>query len=51
MKKIIILINILIFTQLSAEDNLKFFVNKAIENNMHIMASRLEKMFPFIDMK
>tara|TARA_R100001509_G_scaffold143632_1_gene99522 strand:+ start:424 stop:660 length:237 start_codon:yes stop_codon:yes gene_type:complete len=26
-------------------------INKAIENNMHIMASRLEKMFPFIDMK
>ena len=22
-------------------------INKAIENNMHIMASRLEKMFPF----
>ena len=40
MKKIIILINILIFTQLSAEDNLKFFVNKAIENNFQLNAER-----------
>ena len=40
MKKIIFLINILIFTQLSAEDNLKFFVNKAIENNLELNAER-----------
>ena len=26
-------------------------VNKAIENNMYVMAERLENMFPHIDMK
>tara|TARA_R100001086_G_scaffold108575_1_gene54896 strand:- start:291 stop:539 length:249 start_codon:yes stop_codon:yes gene_type:complete len=26
-------------------------VNKAIENNMYVMAKRLENMFPHIDMK
>ena len=40
MKKIIFLINILIFSQLSAEENLKFFVNKAIENNLQLNAER-----------
>ena len=40
MKKIIFLINILIFSQLSAEENLKFFVKKAIENNLKLNAER-----------
>ena len=40
MKKIIFLINILIFSQLSAEENLKFFVKKAIENNLKLNAKR-----------
>lgn len=40
MKKIIFLINIFIFSQLSAEENLKFFVNKAIENNLQLNAER-----------
>ena len=26
-------------------------IDKAIENNMYVMADRLDKMFPFIDMK
>ena len=40
MKKIVFLINILIFSQLSAEENLKFFVKKAIENNLKLNAER-----------
>ena len=40
MKKIIFLVNIFIFSQLSAEENLKFFVNKAIENNLQLNAER-----------
>ena len=40
MKKIIFLVNIFLFSQLSAEENLKFFVKKAIENNLQLNAER-----------
>jgi outer membrane protein len=41
MKKIIIaLISILIFTNLQAEDNLKFYVEKALKNNFYLNAER-----------
>ena len=40
MKKIIIIFSIFIFSSLSAGENLKFYVNKAIENNLKLNAER-----------
>ena len=41
MKKIIIaLVSLLIFTSLQAEDNLKFFIEKALKNNLKLNAER-----------
>ena len=41
MKKVIfILFNIIFFSALSAEENLKFYVKKAIENNLELNAER-----------
>ena len=40
MKKIIIIINIFLFSSLSAEQNVKFYLEKAIENNLQINAER-----------
>ncbi len=41
MKKVIfILFNILFFSAISAEENLKFYVNKAIKNNLELNAER-----------
>ena len=41
MKKVIfILFNILFFSAVSAEENLKFYVNKAIKNNLELNAER-----------
>ena len=40
MKKIIFIFNILIFTSLNAEENLKFYIIKAIENNLRLNAER-----------
>ena len=40
MKKIIIIFSIFIFSNLSAGENLKFYVNKAIENNLKLNAER-----------
>tara|TARA_X000001036_G_C20626282_1_gene785258 strand:- start:84 stop:1370 length:1287 start_codon:yes stop_codon:yes gene_type:complete len=40
MKKIIIIFSLLIFSNLSAEEDLKFYVNKAIENNLKLNAER-----------
>jgi len=41
MKKIIIaLVSLLIFTSLQAEDNIKFFIEKALKNNLKLNAER-----------
>jgi outer membrane protein len=40
MKKIIIFINIFLFSSLSAEQNIKFYLEKAVENNLQINAER-----------
>ncbi len=40
MKKIIFFINIFLFSFASAEENLKFYINKAIENNLQLNAER-----------
>ena len=41
MKKIIlILFSILIFSNLQAEDNLKFYIEKALKNNLQLNAER-----------
>ncbi len=40
MKKIIIFINIFLFSSLSAEQNIKFYLGKAVENNLQINAER-----------
>ncbi|MDC1092645.1 TolC family protein [Pelagibacteraceae bacterium] len=41
MKKIIIILfSLLIFTSLQAEDNLKFFIEKALKNNLQLNAER-----------
>ena len=41
MKKIIsILISLFIFSNLQAEDNLKFFIEKALKNNLQLNAER-----------
>ena len=40
MKKIAILFFILFFTNLNAKENLKFYVDKAIENNLKLNAER-----------
>ena len=40
MKKIVILFSILFFTNLNAKENLKFYVVKAIENNLKLNAER-----------
>tara|TARA_B100000886_G_scaffold340303_1_gene309070 strand:+ start:3497 stop:4783 length:1287 start_codon:yes stop_codon:yes gene_type:complete len=40
MKKIFFLVCILLFTSLNASENLKFFINKAIENNLQLNAER-----------
>ena len=40
MKKIIIFINIFLFSTLSAEQNIKFYLGKAVENNLQLNAER-----------
>ena len=40
MKKLLIIFFTFIFHELSAEDNLKFYLNKAIENNLQLNAER-----------
>ncbi len=40
MKKIIIFLNIFLFSTLSAEQNIKFYLVKAIENNLQLNAER-----------
>ena len=41
MKKIVItFISLLFFTNLQAEDNLKFFIEKALKNNLKLNAER-----------
>ena len=40
MKKIIIFINIFLFSSLSAEQNIKFYLGKAVENNLQLNAER-----------
>ena len=40
MKKIIIFINIFLFSTLSAEQNIKFYLGKAVVNNLQLNAER-----------
>ena len=40
MKKTIIFLNIFLFSTLHAEDNLKFYIDKAIKNNIKLNAER-----------
>ena len=40
MKKFIFIINIFLFSYLNAEENLKFYITKAIENNLQLSAER-----------
>ena len=40
MKKIIIFINIFLFSSLSEEQNIKFYLGKAVENNLQLNAER-----------
>ena len=40
MKKIIIFLNIFLFSTLSAEQNIKFYLVKAVENNLQLNAER-----------
>ena len=38
MKKLILILNIFIFSSLNAGENLKFFVKKSIDNNLQLNA-------------
>ena len=40
MKKIILILNFLIISNLGAEENFKYFLNKALENNLQLNAER-----------
>jgi outer membrane protein len=40
MNRIIIILSLLIFTNLKAEDNLKFYIEKALKNNLQLIAER-----------
>ena len=40
MKKLIFLLSIILFSNLNAKENLKFYINKAIENNYKLNAER-----------
>ena len=40
MKKIILILNFLIISSLGAEENFKYFLNKALENNLQLNAER-----------
>ena len=40
MKKLIFLLSIIFFSNLNAKENLKFYINKAIENNYKLNAER-----------
>ena len=40
MKKLILILNIFIFSSLNAGENLKFFVKKSIDNNLQLNAQR-----------
>ena len=40
MKKYILIILLLFFNQLKAQDNLKFYIKKALDNNLQLNAER-----------
>ena len=40
MKKYILIILLLFFNQLKAQDNLKFYIKKALDNNLQLIAER-----------
>ena len=40
MKKVLIFLSFLIYTNLNADENLKFYIKKALENNIKLNAER-----------
>ena len=40
MKKLVFIINVFLYSCLNAEENIKFYISKAIENNLQLNAER-----------